>query len=176
MAIEPLAGQARTGRRYRGLDVHGGIQYIALYADGLLMFLVDTGAALVGARRLLQDLELVAGLKVNWEKSCLFPAAPVREGPPSSSGVHWEYNCLTYLGTHIYHKQADLVEGNVPELSEGFRAAWSSGERSRSLWRTEWPCLRWWPYRGYYYFRTLPIWLPATIFKRLQMMITVFFG
>lgn len=67
--MEPLAVKARTGRYYRGLQVREQTHHIALYADDLLMFLVDTGQALLGAKALLHGLGEVSGLKVNWAKS-----------------------------------------------------------------------------------------------------------
>lgn len=68
--MEPLAAQARMGLHYWGLQVRGHIHHIALYADDLLMFLTDMEDALRGAKTLLAELGALAGLNVNWAKTC----------------------------------------------------------------------------------------------------------
>lgn len=175
LAMEPLAAQARSGRAYRGIDIHGQVHYRALYADDLLLFLADAESELRGANRLLHAFSKVAGLKVNWSKSCLFPARRGRVGLQISEGVTWEDRCLPYLGTQIYHSQEDILEGNIGKAIRGAKSNfefWGSlplsvAGRVALLKMITLP-------RLLYYFRTLSVWIPTKFFKQLRSMISAF--
>lgn len=144
-------------------------RYNALYADDLLMFLTNAEESLMGVQDLLRKFGVDSGLRVNWTKTCLFPVTQSRRNPDQISDIRWERQCLLYLGTHIYHKHEDILEGNINRASRGIKgniAFWSTlplsvAGRVALLKMAGLP-------RLLYYFRTLPVWIPSSLFKQLR--------
>ncbi|KAJ1164019.1 hypothetical protein NDU88_004466, partial [Pleurodeles waltl] len=65
---------------------------------------------------LLDAYDEISGLRVNWDKYCLFPLAAspmsVRENLPVGR-LKWRFDTFKYLGVHVYHKSEDLRDGNL---------------------------------------------------------------
>lgn len=97
------------------------------------------------------------------------------DGPLTTQGILWERQCITYLGTRIYYTQANLLEGNVARAIRGLKRCiefWgtlplSVAGRVALLKMIALP-------RLLYYFRTLPIWSPVSVFKQLRSIIVGF--
>lgn len=85
------------------------------------MFLANIDESLTGATTLLHEFGAPSGLQVNWAKTCLFHVRQWMENPNQVGSIRWEPHCLIYLGTHIYHMQEDLLEGNVGRALRGIK-------------------------------------------------------
>lgn len=136
------------------------------------MFLANIDESLTGATTLLHEFGAPSGLQVNWAKTCLFHVRQWMENPNQVGSIRWEPHCLIYLGTHIYHMQEDLLEGNVGRALRGIKgsmAFWSTlplsvAGRVALLKMVALP-------RLLYYFRTLSIWIQSSLFKKLCSLI-----
>ena len=73
LAMEPLAIALRQGGVGWGLRMGETIHAVSLYADDLLVYINDTSADLSDIALTLLRFQRASGLKVNWDKSCIFP-------------------------------------------------------------------------------------------------------
>lgn len=159
----------------RGLYLAEQAQYIALYADDLLLFLKDTAAALTVARELLAEFGVLPGLRVNWQKSLLFPMVRGAPSPADLQELQWEPHCFRYLGVKVYHTLEDVQEGNVGgalRALKGSMTFWGGLPLSMAghVWLLKMIALP----RLLYFFTTLPIWLPSKWFRALDTLLIAF--
>lgn len=79
---------------------------VALYADGLLLFLNDADSSLRGALQVLKDFSRVTGLRVNWTKSQLLA---IDRGGQASGHV----GCLATVGEQLCVPGGSCLQGGL---------------------------------------------------------------
>lgn len=89
LAMEPLAIAIRQNRIIEGFWRAEGEEWIALYADDVLIFLGDMEGSLNQVLEILSSFGRLSGLSINQEKSVLLPLDPMGENV-SVSNIHME--------------------------------------------------------------------------------------
>ncbi|KAJ1197802.1 hypothetical protein NDU88_001650 [Pleurodeles waltl] len=176
LAIEPLAARLRMVAPAWGVTDGQTHQIVSLYADDALIFLRDHTVTLPGLLDLLEEFSSVAGLTVNWSKSCIFPMRPVPEAmrtPAGLGGLKWCHTTFKYLGVNIYHDSQDLRDGNLGHVIRSARGSlpfWCSLPLS-PMGRVAIAKMIVLP-RLLYYFMSLPLALPSSFFRLLNSLLT----
>ena len=175
IAMEPLAAWARSNLIYKGIRAEAQLHHIALYADDLLMFLQDPSEDLEGAMELLKGFGNISGLKMNWEKTCMFPLTKGQEAQTVDTRLRWEPDCLQYLGVRVYHTSADTIAGNITRAVNTLRESvgfWASLPLSVAgrIAVTKMIALP----RLLYFFNTLPVWITRKTFRDLDSLLITF--
>lgn len=112
-AMGPVAEALRTSPNIKGLRIGWLKERVALYADDLLLFLNDAGPSLQGALKILDSISIVTGLKVNWNKSLLFPIDMEACSTASNDiPLQWVEN-FKYLGVVISRQASDFFPLNL---------------------------------------------------------------
>lgn len=113
IAMELLSEALCTSPNVKGLRVGWLEEWVALYADDVLLFLNDTGPSLEGALQVLNSFSIVTGLRVNWMKSLLFPLGPVTRATASTdTPLQWVEN-FKYLGVVVSRQASDYISLNL---------------------------------------------------------------
>lgn len=73
LAMEPLAEALRSSPEFAGIRVGSSIHKLALFVDDLLLFVQHPRRSLTGVEQLLALFQQISGLKVNADKSMLYP-------------------------------------------------------------------------------------------------------
>lgn len=126
MAVEPLAIRLRQGGETWGIPTAGTTHSVSLYADDLLIYVRDVTSDLSPIWTTLHDFAEVSGLRVNWEKSTIFPLSPHLAPTQIQIVPHligWSTAAPRYLGNRLCHTPEDLYEGNHRRIVVGLRSA-----------------------------------------------------
>ncbi|KAJ1083076.1 hypothetical protein NDU88_003236 [Pleurodeles waltl] len=114
--MEPLAAALSGEETDWGITLGDSLRIVSLYADDLLLYFRDITQIPSEVGTLLQRFATISGLRINWSKSCLFPFDP---GLPdqglslAGSPVPWQPCMIRYLGVQVYHREEDVVDGNL---------------------------------------------------------------
>lgn len=73
LALEPLAEAIWQNKDIKGISIRGGEHKIALYADGILLFLSSPELSIPATSSLFDELSLISGYKINFSKSEALP-------------------------------------------------------------------------------------------------------
>lgn len=175
IAMEPLAEALRTSLHVKGLRVGWLEERVALYADDLLLFLNDAGPSLKGALQVLNSFSAVRSLKVNWEKSLLFPIDfAARATADTDILLRWVEH-FKYLGVVVSRQVSDYISLNLtPVIQETQQRlkAWESLPLSL-LGRIHLIKMNVLP-KFTYLFRHSPQWIPKSFFARLHRIFSAF--
>ena len=173
--MEPLAITLRTGGRNWGLVIGNETHAVSLYADDLLIYVNNISSDLSEISSILTRFQRASGLKVNWDKSCIFPMLRHVEEVPitvAETLMTWQPITFKYLGINIYHTNLDLLEGNIGRAVTSLRSQirfWITLPLSIAG-RVSLSKMIMLP-RLLYYFANLPIKLPLTLFKTLDSLL-----
>lgn len=125
LAIEPLAETLRSTQDEWGIPLGYGTHTVSLYADDLLICLRDVGQSCTVIEDALSRFAAVSGLKVNWEKLCLYPFGTSTPDPRlviNGGAVRWQQEAFLYLGILLYSDDPDLLEGNLVRAATSIQA------------------------------------------------------
>lgn len=176
LAIEPLAIAIRSHDVIRGFTTLQSRHVISLYADDIMLYLINVNSSIPALTTLLQDYGIISGYKINVNKSVSMPLniaatqLPLRNFP-----FTWNMDKFTYLGLQISRDLSQLYNLNyVPLLKrvEGDLDRWKSLPisligRVNSIKMTILP-------KFLYLFQALPPVLPKFFFKDLNRIISRF--
>uniref|UniRef100_A0A8C5MI47 Reverse transcriptase domain-containing protein n=1 Tax=Leptobrachium leishanense TaxID=445787 RepID=A0A8C5MI47_9ANUR len=172
LTLEPLLVAIRNHPEITGIRGHASEHRLSAYADDLLFFLTDIDTSLPAVMSVLEAYGLVAGLKINHDKSeflgvCLEPAAlesirtsyPFRHCPTS----------LRYLGTWLATSTNRLLDLNFNGMLRTFHSDLSEWTSKYVSWLGRVAVLKMnlLP-RLLYLFHTLPIAIPSSFFLMLR--------
>ncbi|XP_072012556.1 peroxisomal membrane protein PEX14 isoform X1 [Engystomops pustulosus] len=174
LAIEPLAVAIRHSEGIKGITRGTIIEKVSLYADDTLVYLGDVGPSLESLLSLIERYGGFSGLRVNWDKSALFPLSDV--------GVHslpvpvQVVSTFKYLGVQVSRKVQAFTELNITPLitaTESRLKAWST--LPLSLYgRINIFKMIFLP-KFLYLFHACPILLPKSLFKRIDGILRSFY-
>lgn len=176
LVIEPLAIALRQRSDIKGI-CRGEIEHnVSLYADDMLLFIVDPSHSLPKILDLLKKFGAISGYRVNFEKS---EAMPIGRAIGESSTVldpfKLSYNKFKYLGIWITRNHKDLYKANyqvlLSKLKQDFRRRellpFSLSGRINIIKMNIFP-------KFLYLFQCLPIFLTKSFFKNLNSQISSF--
>ena len=110
--MEPLANMLCSRGPEWGILVHNAWHVVSLYVDDVLIYLREQTESLDQLYELLERFGDMAGLRINWNKSCLFPLDPpdpITGAVPQQGRLPWAMRTFRYLGTQIYHSNKDIL-------------------------------------------------------------------
>lgn len=76
LALEPLTAHIRSDRAIKGIKVGPLEEKLSLYADDSLLYLADASESLRAALSQFDTFSRFSGVRINWDKSVLFPLHP----------------------------------------------------------------------------------------------------
>lgn len=112
LAIEPLAILIRLSVATGGMEVGPLREQICLYADDALLYLPDASNSLEETLRTIDLFGSFSGIRINWNKSILFPISQ----PPLLPPPHIPLQVVTkfrYLGIEIQKDLSCYLTDNV---------------------------------------------------------------
>lgn len=173
LAMEPLAILLRADPGVRGLQVGPIEEKLSLYADDALLYLADASSSLQTALDLINRFGGYSGIRINWDKSVLFPLHPSTPRVPHPQ-LKW-VDDFKYLGIKISGKVQDYMDNNLRPLMTQLTArcaAWHSLPLT-SVGRVNLLKMIYLP-QYLYFFRNTPIPIPRTFFRRLESLLIHF--
>lgn len=171
--MEPLAILLRADPGVRGLQVGPIEEKLSLYADDALLYLADASSSLQTALDLINRFGGYSGIRINWDKSVLFPLHPSTPRVPHPQ-LKW-VDDFKYLGIKISGKVQDYMDNNLRPLMTQLTArcaAWHSLPLT-SVGRVNLLKMIYLP-QYLYFFRNTPIPIPRTFFRRLESLLIHF--
>uniref|UniRef100_A0A803K2L7 Reverse transcriptase domain-containing protein n=1 Tax=Xenopus tropicalis TaxID=8364 RepID=A0A803K2L7_XENTR len=121
LAIEPLAIKIRQSQNITGLKLGEVEERISLYADDVLLYLDSPGNSLQNVLQVVNQFGTFSGLKINWEKSSVFP---IEEGidpnkfPPTP--LTW-VNSFKYLGVMVHRRIEAFLPNNLDPILKSMK-------------------------------------------------------
>uniref|UniRef100_A0A803JYV6 Reverse transcriptase domain-containing protein n=1 Tax=Xenopus tropicalis TaxID=8364 RepID=A0A803JYV6_XENTR len=116
LAIEPLAILVRHSPGITGLKLGAVEERISLYADDVLLYLDSPGASLQTVLSIVIHFGYFSGLKINWDKSSIFPIDPNMDSsmfPPTP--LQW-VDAFKYLGIQVRRELSDFIPNNLEPI------------------------------------------------------------
>lgn len=128
LALEPLAILIRESALVKGLKVGPLEEKLSLYADDALLYLQDADGSLTVALDLFNEFVHYSGVRINWDKSILFPLDLLtRTNAPDNQLVCVEQ--FKYLGIRVRRDPASYSDLNITPILTQLKEkcmAWSS--------------------------------------------------
>lgn len=122
LAIEPLAELIRSTPAIKGFLINGKTHKISLYADDVLLYLVDIDTTIPSLLDCLQQFGHISGFKVNLTKTEAMPVGALAgSSPPSGFPFHWSPKEITYLGIKIGPSLRKLIKLNLTPVTMRIR-------------------------------------------------------
>lgn len=104
--LSKLLSRANSGGIFNGITLPNCVSQVThlQYADDVTIFIENEEGSIRGVKRVLQCFELLSGLKINYQKSCLYSInedADRFQSWASILGCSAEYGPFRYLGATI---------------------------------------------------------------------------
>uniref|UniRef100_A0A8C5Q8F8 Reverse transcriptase domain-containing protein n=1 Tax=Leptobrachium leishanense TaxID=445787 RepID=A0A8C5Q8F8_9ANUR len=175
LALEPLASHIRLNTFISGLPTPAGEQKLALFADDILLYLSTPDTSLPPLFNLLETYGRLSYYKNNVGKTQALPLhipGPSLGDLKTQYSFDWRSDSIKYLGIFLTKNRSSIVKHNYLPLLQSIEKqlqSWHSVDlswlgRMASLKMSILPQIL-------YYFRNVPIFLPAHILLRLQKML-----
>lgn len=174
--VEPLAEMIREDHLIHGISSRGGTHKISMYADDIILYINDPLISIPTLLKCLRDFGSVSGYKVNESKSEAMMM--VGEWPSELEKIvsfRWSAEGFRYLGVKITPDTSQLYNANYGKLITQIRAdleRWTILPLSL-FGRIETIKMNILP-RLLYLFQSLPVWIPSSVFKMLDRLISTF--
>ena len=149
---------------------------VSLYADDLLIYIKNPATDTYNIAHMLSNFHKASGLRVNWQKSCMYPLLPLTPEFPilvSGTPLLWQAHTFRYLGINIYHASQDLLDSKLTRAVAALRKQvkfWLTLPLS-VVGRIALSKMVMLP-RLLYYLTNLPLILPASFFRTLHTLLT----
>lgn len=120
VAVEPLAEAIRRDPLIAGLDLGGKSHKITLYADDVLLFMLNPSVSVPQLIQIIDRFAAFSGYKVNFSKSEAMPLGNLQQPPdnPNPFPFKWSPTGFIYLGIYITPKFNQLFQANFNPLFE----------------------------------------------------------
>lgn len=176
LAVEPLSIALKSCPHFSGI-IRGGLEHrVSLYADDLLLYILDPLNCIDKIVDLLKLFGTFSGYKLNIAKSLCFPVnQSAKLIPPGTLPFQFSPSGFKYLGVNISHSLSSLHKNNFMKLFENIKTdlqRWHALPISL-IGRIETIKMNILP-RILFLFQTLPLFLPKSFFKSLDTIISSF--
>ncbi len=109
----------RDNTQVGGISRGGRIHKLFLYADDLILYLLDPDISIPMALRVTSEFGKISGYKINLMKSILFPInEKARLLSYETYPLKVTKDSFTYLGVSVTHKYEDLFKHNFKPALE----------------------------------------------------------
>lgn len=118
IAMDPLVHHLQDKHLFRGLQFPHGPLLISLYVDDILLFVRwprENGTPLISEP---SRFGTVSGLKINWEKSVLFPITDLAVAEGNDCLLKVEKDTTKYLGVHLHRDKQQMIQLNYGPVME----------------------------------------------------------
>ena len=119
LAAEALACNIRSDGEIKGISINEFENKICQFADDTCLFLKFDTASLDKAFKTFENFRRISGLKVNYEKTELFPIGTIRESKLplyNNRNIKWSPTGVRILGIHITHNKTELLNKNYKPI------------------------------------------------------------
>lgn len=172
LAVKPLALRIRDESAVWGIQVGVVEEKISLYADDTILYLNDVSSLLPAALQLVNEFGSYSEVRVNWDKSLIYPLNPARPKPPMQSPLVW-VDSFKYLGICMGRPVARYMDLNLMPLLAQFSKLCTDW-RSPPLTlvdRVNLVKMVFLP-KFLYLFRNSPLLIPASYFNKLKSIVS----
>lgn len=115
--IEPLAAAIRQNGMISGINTQSINHKISLYADDILLYLVNPSSSLREAISLINSFSLVSDYTINWSKSTILPLNLYSSDLAAlASNLSLDIGNIKYLGINISPRLSELYTLNLKPL------------------------------------------------------------
>lgn len=112
LTLEPLAAHIRRDPETKGIKVGPLEEKLSLYTDDSLLYLADASASLKAALVQFDTFSCYSGIRINWDKSVLFPLHPSLPRADTHTPLRWVEE-FTYLGVKVGPTTGGYLDRNV---------------------------------------------------------------
>ena len=176
ISIEPLAQWIRDDSNIKGLTADGEQHKLSLYADDVLLYLLEPATTIPHLKSLISEFGYYSGYKINVDKTVAMDiSGKIPQTVKTQSGFKWTMDGFKYLGIFIPLSLDKLYETNYKQLIQTIGEdlnRWSVLPLSL-LGRIESIRMNVLP-RLLYPFQMLPVDIPKDIFDKLDKLISKF--
>ena len=119
LAAESLSCYIRKSKDIKGITVKGKEHKICQFADDTCLLLQYDTTSIDSALQAFDKFQAISGLKVNYEKTELFPVGAIRESEVplySKRNIKWSPKSVKVLGIHITYNKKDLLKKNYKQI------------------------------------------------------------
>lgn len=172
MLTEPLAESIRSHPNISGLQIGPTHHKISLFADDVILILTNPILSLAKVPKMLKWFSSVSYYKINMSKSFILDInidAAIKNLLQLQYPFAWADTDISYLGIKLPRKTKNLYSCNFLPLLQNIQLTSQQLAKHELSWTGKvaafkMTCLP----QILYYFRTLPIPLPATFFRSLR--------
>uniref|UniRef100_A0A671UN80 Reverse transcriptase domain-containing protein n=1 Tax=Sparus aurata TaxID=8175 RepID=A0A671UN80_SPAAU len=173
--LEPLSCWIKQNDAITGIDVGGGVQKLALFADDLLVYLSSPNTSLPALMATLGEYGRMSGYKINVQKTQVItffydPSRAIRD----DYNINWEATSIQYLGVTLPRELDQLKSSNYEKLINRIKSdisRWNLIPYTSIVQRVEVIKMNVLP-RLLYLFHSLPVEVPDTDFKEWDKLIS----
>lgn len=173
--LEPLSCWIKQNDAITGIDVGGGAQKLALFADDLLVYLSSPNTSLPALMATLGEYGRMSGYKINVQKTQVItffydPSRAIRD----EYNINWEATSIQYLGVTLPRELGQLKSSNYDKLINRIKSdisRWNLIPYTSIAQRVEVIKMNVLP-RLLYLFHSLPVEVPDTDFKEWDKLIS----
>lgn len=124
LAIEPLAQAIRQNASISGIFVGDREHKITLYADDVLIHLLNPQTSIPSLVKVISSFGLFSGYKINFAKSEAMPLGCLTSGPNMAEPFpfRWSPAGFTYLGVYVTPTYGQMFKSNFPPLLDTIKA------------------------------------------------------
>jgi hypothetical protein len=115
LAAEALSCCIRSNEEIKGISINGYENKIAQFADDTCLFLELNDTSIDEALKVFESFQHISGLKINYDKTELFPIGRIRGNILplyTNHNIKWSPTGVKVLGIYITHIKKDLVSKN----------------------------------------------------------------
>lgn len=141
---------------------------LSLYMDDALLYLQDADGSLAVALDLFNEFGYYTGVRINWDKSILFPLDPLTRTNAPDYQLVWAEQ-FKYLGIQVRRDPASYSDLNITPILTQLKEkcmAWSSLPLNL-MGRVNLLKMIFLP-KFLYIFRNSPTWMPNLFFKEVE--------
>ena len=113
LSIEPLAQLIRDDNNIKGLTINGEQQNISLYADDVLLYLVEPTITIPSLKDVINTFGYFSGYKVIIDKTMALDIGnTISQTVKAQSGLKWSKDGIKYLGIKILSSFEHIYDAN----------------------------------------------------------------
>lgn len=120
--LEPLSQAIKQNEKIEGIEMEGGLQKLALFADDVLIYLSNPNSSLPELMTLFGEFGRLSGYKINVQKTqVLSYNYDPSEGVKRLYNLNWDQQSIKYLGVHLTKDLGQLKIANYAPLMTKIR-------------------------------------------------------
>lgn len=172
LAIEPLAEYIRSSPEIKGITIGQDVHKLGLFADDIILTLTKPDISLPSVITALDKFKEVSYYNINQSKCHILPMnipATTIIDLSTKHGFNWDNTSITSLGIQLTSPPTKIYDVNFPTLLEQINRDLMNIQKTHLSWVGKIAAFKMQTLpKILYYFRCLPIPIPAKFFTQLN--------